>query len=103
MPAQLNRRSVERGAPSLGGLRESGSIEADADVVMLLARQFHTEGDMAGPRTAASQSTSRRTGTADRQLGSDLPRPLLPDRLITPQRMPDRQQAPVGHAHGGHP
>lgn len=40
--SQLNRDSVGKGrrAPSLGDLRESGSIEQDADVVVLLQREF---------------------------------------------------------------
>ncbi|HET6291721.1 MAG TPA: DnaB-like helicase C-terminal domain-containing protein, partial [Kribbella sp.] len=41
VPAQLNRRADERPNPSLADLRESGAIEADADVVMLLARRLH--------------------------------------------------------------
>lgn len=37
--AQLNRESVKRGArPSMADLRESGGIEADADIVLLLHR-----------------------------------------------------------------
>lgn len=44
VPAQLNRESVKRGnnKPNLSDLRESGGIEADADVVLLLARQVIT-------------------------------------------------------------
>jgi replicative DNA helicase len=39
-PAQLNRASMSRSnhAPMLGDLRESGNMEADADVVMLIDR-----------------------------------------------------------------
>lgn len=44
VPAQLNRRADDRAAPSLADLRESGAIEADADVVMLLARKFDDKG-----------------------------------------------------------
>lgn len=50
VPAQLNRKSTEREKPSMADLRESGSIEADADLVMLLSRQWGT-GDMAGKPT----------------------------------------------------
>lgn len=50
VPAQLNRKSTEREKPSMADLRESGSIEADADMVMLLSRQWGT-GDMAGKPT----------------------------------------------------
>lgn len=38
LPSQLNRNSVHRGKPSLADLRESGGIEAHADVVVLLSR-----------------------------------------------------------------
>jgi replicative DNA helicase len=48
VPAQLNRNAVNRDKPSLADLRESGGIEADADVVMLLARQYHSDGPMKG-------------------------------------------------------
>lgn len=49
VPAQLNRETVRRGKPVIADLRESGAIEADADVVMLLARQlFPPEHDLAG-------------------------------------------------------
>lgn len=44
VPAQLNRETVRRGKPSIADLRESGGIEADADVVMLLSRQLFPEG-----------------------------------------------------------
>lgn len=44
VPAQLNRRADDRAAPSLADLRESGAIEADADVVMLLARRVGDDG-----------------------------------------------------------
>lgn len=44
VPAQLNRRADERTTPSLADLRESGAIEADADVVMLLARKIDDKG-----------------------------------------------------------
>lgn len=50
VPAQLNRKSVEREKPSMADLRESGAIEADADMVMLLSRQWGT-GEMAGKPT----------------------------------------------------
>lgn len=44
VPAQLNRAPTARGGlPMLSDLRESGGIEADADVVMLLARGVITE------------------------------------------------------------
>lgn len=43
VPAQLNREAVKRGnRPNLSDLRESGAIEADADVVMLLSRKVIT-------------------------------------------------------------
>ncbi|TCO64368.1 replicative DNA helicase [Actinocrispum wychmicini] len=49
VPAQLNRETVRRGGkPNLADLRESGGIEADADVVMLLARQVIEDGPRKG-------------------------------------------------------
>lgn len=49
VPAQLNRETVRRGKPSIADLRESGGIEADADVVMLLSRQRFPDGhELAG-------------------------------------------------------
>lgn len=49
VPAQLNRETVRRGKPVIADLRESGAIEADADVVMLLARQVYPpEHNLAG-------------------------------------------------------
>jgi replicative DNA helicase len=44
--AQLNRKPEEGNQdPALHHLRESGSIEQDADTVMLLSRAFEKEGD----------------------------------------------------------
>jgi replicative DNA helicase len=51
VPAQLNRETVRRGKPVAADLRESGAIEADADVVMLLARQVYEDGDRKGEYT----------------------------------------------------
>ncbi|MEV6908001.1 DnaB-like helicase C-terminal domain-containing protein [Amycolatopsis sp. NPDC051071] len=48
VPAQLNRNSVARGKAMLSDLRESGGIEADADVVMLLAREVTERGEPTG-------------------------------------------------------
>jgi len=58
---QLNRNVTGRSAkdryPKLSDLRESGAIEQDADIVMMLHRdyisgyQIHTEGDKAGMST----------------------------------------------------
>lgn len=49
VPAQLNRETVRRGKPALADLRESGAIEADADVVLLLWRTvFPPDHELAG-------------------------------------------------------
>ncbi|MDZ4787692.1 MAG: replicative DNA helicase [Blastochloris sp.] len=49
--AQLNRKSEEGNSePALHHLRESGSIEQDADTVMLLSRAFEKEDDDEGVR-----------------------------------------------------
>lgn len=44
LPSQLNRDTARRGKPSLSDLRESGGIEAHADLVVLLARQVFPDG-----------------------------------------------------------
>lgn len=46
---QLNRNSVsEKRAPQLHDLRDSGSIEQDADIVLMLERMTNMEGDLTG-------------------------------------------------------
>lgn len=50
VPAQLNRNAA-RSRPSMADLRESGGIEADADVVMLLAREMTERGELTGMLT----------------------------------------------------
>jgi len=48
--AQLNRKPEEGNQdPALHHLRESGSIEQDADIVMLLSRKFEKEEGDTGP------------------------------------------------------
>jgi replicative DNA helicase len=52
VPCQLNRRSVDRERPSLADLRESGSLEQDADTVLLMARlTFPVGSEQAGKPT----------------------------------------------------
>ncbi|MEV8610092.1 DnaB-like helicase C-terminal domain-containing protein [Amycolatopsis sp. NPDC051373] len=48
VPAQLNRQSVSRGKALLSDLRESGGIEQDADLVVLLARELSDKGEPTG-------------------------------------------------------
>jgi replicative DNA helicase len=48
VPAQLNRGPAARGKAMLSDLRESGGIEADADVVLLLARQVDEKDNPTG-------------------------------------------------------
>lgn len=56
--SQLNRapEAREGGEPRLSDLRESGSLEQDADVVMLLHRKIGQRGEQAGAETAATDT-----------------------------------------------
>ena len=54
--SQLSRKVEERkgGKPMLSDLRESGSIEQDADVVMFIHREDPPEGEEAAPRSSTA-------------------------------------------------
>jgi hypothetical protein len=76
--SQLNRASEQRTdkKPQMSDLRESGSIEQDADMVVLL----HREGPASASRLAPARSTSSWPSTATAR-----PRPsrLLSGSLLT--------------------
>ena len=62
--SQLNRNAEKSGKPSLSDLRESGAIEQDADIVILLHRDSET-----GKGTAeVAKHRGGRTGRIDLQL-----------------------------------
>jgi replicative DNA helicase len=62
--SQLNRKPEEGGhEPALHHLRESGSIEQDADVVLLLSREMDGEGDTG---TATVNVAKQRNGPTDK-------------------------------------
>lgn len=68
--SQLNRQSETRdtkGVPKLSDLRDSGSIEQDADVVLLLRRPIKNRGDPrhdeANPRLAIVDVAKQRNGS----------------------------------------
>jgi replicative DNA helicase len=46
--SQLNRESAKRGKPTLADLRESGAIEQDADIVLLLHRDDESDDTTIG-------------------------------------------------------
>lgn len=61
--SQLNRESTKRGKPTLADLRESGSIEQDADIVILLSKSDDgpdTLLDIAKQRGGASSEFTMR-------------------------------------------
>ncbi|MDR2463246.1 MAG: replicative DNA helicase [Verrucomicrobiales bacterium] len=66
--AQLNRKPEEGNQePALHHLRESGSIEQDADVVLLLSRTFEKEeGDSSRGIKATLNIAKQRNGTTDK-------------------------------------
>jgi replicative DNA helicase len=48
VPTQLNRKATDREKASMSDLRESGAIEQDSDVIIMLARQYADDGDLRG-------------------------------------------------------
>ncbi|NDF17048.1 MAG: replicative DNA helicase, partial [Verrucomicrobia bacterium] len=58
--AQLNRKPEETNSdPALHHLRESGSIEQDADVVLLLSRESEKEGGESAETPSEDEETAR--------------------------------------------
>ena len=66
--SQLNRESTKKGKPTLADLRESGSIEQDADIVLLLSASDD------GPETLLQVAKQRGGGTGEITLKLDGPR-----------------------------
>lgn len=83
--AQINRAGVQGGAPRLSDLRESGSIEQDADVVILLHRQDDQE-----------QETKKRLDIVvakNRQGGTGCSKLIFDGALMRFYQVDDRRQA----------
>lgn len=66
--SQLNRESTKKGKPTLADLRESGSIEQDADIVLLLSASDD------GPETLLQVAKQRGGGTGEITLTLDGPK-----------------------------
>jgi replicative DNA helicase len=66
--SQLNRESTKKGKPTLADLRESGSIEQDADIVLLLSASDD------GPETLLQIAKQRGGRTGEITLKLDGPR-----------------------------
>ena len=66
--SQLNRESTRRGKPTLADLRESGSIEQDADIVILLSKSDD------GPDTTIDVAKQRGGQTGEFVMRLDGPR-----------------------------
>lgn len=66
--SQLNRESTRRGKPTLADLRESGSIEQDADIVILLSKSDD------GPETVIDVAKQRGGSLGEITMTLDGPR-----------------------------
>lgn len=91
--AQINRKAEEgNGEPQLHHLRESGSIEQDADVVILLSREFKGGG---GVEKATANVAKQRNGPTDKvHLGFDKDITKFKDWAYNPGRdAPEPKQA----------
>ena len=62
--SQLNRNAEKSGKPSLHDLRESGAIEQDADIVILL----HKDADSGKTSVEVAKHRRGETGRLDLQL-----------------------------------
>ena len=89
--SQLNRGSEQRTdkTPQLSDLRESGSIEQDADMVMLLHRpDMQGGGESDRPGEADIILAKNRNGPTD-----DVPLRFIDHAMRFVERMPDEQEA----------
>ena len=92
--SQLNRGSEQRTdkTPQLSDLRESGSIEQDADIVLLLNRpDAHGAGESERPGEADIIIAKNRSGPVN-QRGGQLPGPLLALHADGPRRRTARRR-----------
>jgi replicative DNA helicase len=77
---QLNRSSEkDNRTPKLSDLRESGSIEQDADVVLMLARPKDAGRKIPGSRRLRRVNRCQTTQWAGRRIETHFPSATLPD------------------------
>ncbi len=69
--AQLRRDTVKSNRPSLTDLRESGSIEQDADVVMFIYRESYAKGEAPDPEHPVDETKAECIVAKNRHGGTD--------------------------------
>ncbi len=97
---QLNRKVEDRGEggiPRLSDLRESGSIEQDADIVLLLHREDYGKSDIVKEKEQEEQKKNANTGTTAANMSDESRRKLekqIKEKAFRDTLPEDKKNAP---------